>query len=584
MQQLTGRTRGTYFRFPLIIVPAMLAVAHAALAEEPGLIGRWKLNGDCRDHSGLGHHAINHGVDLETGRFNGQGAYLEVPDAPALRFGAGDFTITASVDIAARLDDVVGDIVSKFDPAERKGFTLTVNASAGGYNSTSNTRHLFFGTDAATSGTWTDCGRPGGVSHNSDALTVFDGDLYAGTTDAPTVDDWAHVYRYKGDRAWEDCGRLGNSKTRGVYAMCVHNGALYAATSASHGPQPATVDYGRVYRYRGGSEWEDLGQPGANYRLNSLASFRGRLYVCGFNIGPDPGHIYVLEDNGEWRACGEFNGWPHTMAIHDGRLYAAYPRGEVFAYDGLEWENLGNPFVTRDECNQIHSLGVYQGELHAGTWPKGRIAVWRDGKWIDRGRPGDSTEVIGLTVYNGSFYAGTIPRAEVFRLGGERWTSVGRLFNPPGFEPVPVGSTDWSRISDWSRSSSLTVYQGRLFASTATCHRTMLEAPLSDELRGKVFAYTTGAAVSHDRDLGTGWKVIAAVREGRQLRLYVNSALVASSNSDAAALDVSTDAPLRIGFGPQSHFCGHLRDVWIYDRALAEADLPRPTGGNDCPQ
>ena len=201
--------------------------------------------------------------------------------------------------------------------------------------------------------------------------------------------------------------------------------------------------------------------------------------------------------------------------------------------------------------------------------------MWRDGKWIDRGRPGDSTEVIGLTVYNGSFYAGTIPRAEVFRLDGERWTSVGRLFNPPGFEPVPVGSTDWSRISDWSRSSSLTVYQGRLFASTATCHRTILETPLSDEPRGKVFAYSTGAAVSCDRDLGTGWKVIAAVREGRQLRLYVNSALVASSNSDAAALDVSTDAPLRIGFGPQSHFCGHLRDVRIYDRALAEADLHR---------
>ena len=61
-------------------------------------------------------------------------------------------------------------------------------------------------------------------------------------------------------------------------------------------------------------------------------------------------------------------------------------------------------------------MGVYQGELYVGTWPKGKIAVWRDGKWVDKGQPGDATEVIGLTVYNGSFYAGTIPRAELFRM------------------------------------------------------------------------------------------------------------------------------------------------------------------------
>ncbi|MBM3993494.1 MAG: hypothetical protein FJ303_04995, partial [Planctomycetes bacterium] len=27
-----------------------------------GLIGYWKLAGDCRDHSGHGHHGTNHGV------------------------------------------------------------------------------------------------------------------------------------------------------------------------------------------------------------------------------------------------------------------------------------------------------------------------------------------------------------------------------------------------------------------------------------------------------------------------------------------------------------------------------------------
>lgn len=549
---------------------------------EPFLVGHWKLNGDAKDSSGNGHDGVNHGVDLANGQFSGRGAYIEIPDAPGLRMGQENFTITAAVNIAGQLDDVIGDIVSKFDSNARKGFTLTVNASNGGYNSMSNSRHLFFGTDSAMSGQWMDCGRPGGVSHNSDALTVFEGDLYIGTSDAPTVESWAHVYRYRGGKEWEDCGRLGAAKTRGVYAMCEHNGDLYAATSASHGPQPKTVDVGRVYRYRGGLEWEDIGQPGENYRLNSLASYKGRLYVCGFNIGPDPGHVYVLEDNGQWKAIGEFNGWPHTMAVHDGRLFTAYPQGEVYAYDGNAWENLGNPYVTREECNQIHSLGVYQGELYAGTWPKGKITVWRGGKWVDMGQPGDCTEVIGLTVYNGCFYAGTIPRAEVFRLENNHWASIQRLFNPPGFEPVPVGSRDWARVSDWSRSSSISVYQGKLFASTASCHRTMVEAPLppAEETRGNVYAYSTGVSASHDRNLGAGWKTISAVRDGKQLRLYVNGELVSSSDKAIETPDVSNEAPLLIGFGPQSHFCGQLRDVKLYSRALSENELPRSAPQN----
>ena len=95
-----------------------------------------------------------------------------------------------------------------------------------------------FGVDDGKISTWQDCGRPGGVTQNSDALTAFDGSLYAGVCDAPKEEDWAHVFRYKGGKEWEDCGRVGTGKTRGVYALVVHGGALYAATSASHGSQP----------------------------------------------------------------------------------------------------------------------------------------------------------------------------------------------------------------------------------------------------------------------------------------------------------------------------------------------------------
>jgi hypothetical protein len=38
---------------------------------EQGLVGHWKLQGDCRDYSGLGNHGVNHGVDLDGAVFDG---------------------------------------------------------------------------------------------------------------------------------------------------------------------------------------------------------------------------------------------------------------------------------------------------------------------------------------------------------------------------------------------------------------------------------------------------------------------------------------------------------------------------------
>jgi len=576
-------------RYVLIAAAAACCTLGAnrnAAGDEAGLVAHWKLAGDCRDHSGHGHDGVNRGVDLKSSTFSGRDAYVEVPDHPELNFGTGDFSIAAQVYTERELTDVIGDVITKFDAGARKGINLTVCASNPGYNSQSNVRNLFFGVDNGASGQWADCGRPGGErTHISDALTVFEGDLYAGTTDGADEADWAHVYRYAGERKWEDCGRLGHGKTRGVYAMVVHDGALYAATSASHGEQPAEMDFGRVYRRRRGEQdWEDIGAPGKNCRVNSMASFNGKLYAAAFNINysaaAEPGHCYVYEGGQTWRESGQFNGWPHAMAVNDGRLYAAYPQGEVFAYDGKSWESLGNPHGSFAECNQIHSLGVYRGELYEGSWPKGKVAVWRDGRWIDLGRLGDATEVIALTAYNGCFYAGSIPRAEIFRLDpGDKWTSVRRLFDRRGFEPAPVGSGT-KEVQDWTRASSLAVYQGKLFASTATCYRTMIDPPLPNETRGKVYSFAAGAAVSLDRDMGAGWKHVAAVRQGRSLKIYIDGKLAATTESQGEPLDVSNNEPLWIGFGSQSYFAGKIREVRLYNRALDDREVQRLRSGN----
>ena len=122
--------------------------------------------------------AVNHNVQLRDIRFQRSRRLSGNPQAsPKLKIGNGDFTIAIEVYTEKNTDDVLGDLVSKFDPAAR-GFNLTFSSNTSGYNSQSNTRHLFFGLDNATTGKWTDCGRPGGICNSSDALTVFNGDLY----------------------------------------------------------------------------------------------------------------------------------------------------------------------------------------------------------------------------------------------------------------------------------------------------------------------------------------------------------------------------------------------------------------------
>jgi hypothetical protein len=561
----------------LIALSICLALQSPSLfAKEAGLVGFWPLRGDCRDHSGHGLNGTNHGVNLETGEFDGRSAYIEIPNAPALAVARGDFSIAAEIYTEKGVDDCLGDIMSQFC-ADRKGFNLTLVHNTSGYNSQSDQRQLFFGLDNATNGSWTDCGRPGGKTNCTDALTVFNGDLYVGTVDAPSPSDWAHVYRYRGKKEWEDCGRVGQGRTRGVYAMIVHDGALYAATAGSHGGRNANSadeDFGRVYRYRGNKQWEDIGQPGNHYRINSLASYRGKLYALSVNTyGATGGGVYEYESGQQWRQIGDF-GRPHTSCVHDGHLYTAFPEGKVFVYDGKSWDDLGNPFGSLEVCNQVHSLGTYRGELYVGTWPLGKVAVRRNDKWVDVGRLGDATEIVGLTVYNGSLYGGSIPRAEIFRFDGpNKWESMGRLFDPPNFELVPVGSHAHA-VQDWSRASSLAVFNGKLFSSTATCYRAQIDPPIAaDDIRGKVFCLQTGATVSSDRDLGAGWRQIAAVRKGHTLSLFVDGKLTARTTSEQPDLDASCGAPLQIGFGPQSYFHGKIRDVRIYNQAIGVDDI-----------
>jgi hypothetical protein len=154
-------------------------------ALEAGLVGHWKLQGDCRDYSGQGNHGVNHGVGLEKGAFDGVGAHIEVPAHPSLKLGTGDFALCARIHTEGELNDVLGDVLDMYDPDLRRGITLSLKSSAGGYQSQGTDQHVCFGIDNARISDWMDCGRPSRTSNYvSNSLTVFQGKLYAATIDA----------------------------------------------------------------------------------------------------------------------------------------------------------------------------------------------------------------------------------------------------------------------------------------------------------------------------------------------------------------------------------------------------------------
>jgi hypothetical protein len=251
----------------------------------------------------------------------------------------------------------------------------------------------------------------------------------------------------------------------------------------------------------------------------------------------------------------------------------------VFSFDGRQWTYAGIPIVDRRDFLQLYCFAAHQGKLVIGSWPESKVAVYLGGEdWQEIGRVGeDGTEVNGLVVYNGKLYGGSLPRGEVCRYdGGTQWTSLKRFYSPEGWTPAPPRNKNSNptreQVNEWVRLTCLTIYQGRLFASTGSCTSSVEDAPC--DVRGQVFSMEAGKCVSSSHDLGAGWKHLAAVRESGRLKLYINGKLVAESSPfEQAEYDISTDQPLRIGFGQIDYFNGKISEVRIYRRALSESQI-----------
>jgi hypothetical protein len=574
-------------RWGMFMVAAIWANLAPLVAEESApsaarLVAHWPLRDDARDVVGVAHGQPEHvSFDGHGATFNGRDARIQVPANEAPNAGVADFSLAVWARCETPLVSTLGDLVGKFDPAARRGINLHVAGSSPAYSAMSDSRHVHFGIDDGYLGPWRDHGRPWPSNSLISNLVAYQGDLYCGIADAERPEDRAHVFRFGGEQTWIDCGRLGDDANHhSVMSMIVHQGKLVAGTGIwdwvqalgglPGAPPPAPT---HVYQYEGGTRWKDLGQVGNGSRVLCLASFHGDLYAGLDRIGGGRAFRY---DGQAWIDCGAPDGKNFECLLPWGGTLYASTHGNIYEYLGEQsWKSIG---AAPHDINQIHSMQVVGGELLLGTWPQGYV-LRRDGDadWTRIGRlglpegPTLINEVMDLTVYNGKLYAGLIPLAEVYRYERDNdWTLLGSLAQRP----------DWSvdTTETWTRVTCLSTFQGRLFAGTGSCQGRALDAPVDPSL-GRVHSIQAGQVVSHEHDIGGQWTHIAAVRRGRQLDLYVNGRLSATSTlRDGPAFDLANDAPLWIGFGAQNFFHGQMADLRWYEGALDTAEIEQLAG------
>lgn len=540
----------------------------------PSPIGAWDLASDGRDASGNGRHATVVG-EVAFGPSGDQRMRRPV----ALLRGSGRLevslpasesegcTVSAWVRPEPAATTVLGDVVSWFDPAYRHGFTLGLEHGSP-CGSHGNDRTAWFGVDAGSQPILTDHGRPGAESVMVCSLAAFEGSLYAATWEAGPAPR-GHVYRQV-EGGWQDCGSPWDANA--VTRLAVFEGALYAGVSRLKGGGSGLDDSanqspgGRILRYAGGRDWEDMGGLEGADSVSGLVPFGGSLYAIPMYTEG----LFRMEAQGDWRWCGSPGRRLLALGAHAGRLYGAgndhahvdsaiamtkagvvVPAreatggGGIFRYDGGDrWTGRG----MQPDTTQIYSIETYGGRMYIGTWPTG--LVFRgddldgpgDATWRSVGRLGDDTEVMNLQAYNGMLYGGTLPGARIFRYDGDDGWRV-------------VATVDETPDVLYRRAASMVLFGGELHVGTLPS--------------AHVHSLKAGAVATYDRSLASGWHHLAGVRDGRAVTLYVDGTAVATSEGEIeGTLVPAPGTPLVLGGGPRADLEGELADVRLWDQAL----------------
>jgi len=533
-----------------VLIMGSLTGCNSSADLQKGLIGHWPLLHNAQDHSTHERHARVMGSLLfrsdhmdSAAVFNGRDAWLEIPAAQSPTFGTADFSVSVWVQISDNVDDVPGDILSQYDPAERNGFQLSLKSNAV-TTSHSNFQHLSFGVDDQQQSGWHDVGKPGNALL-AFSMAEYNGDLYAGTCE-PDAHESGHVYRYAGGTEWEDYGSPDSSNS--VMALAVYKDQLYAGTgkyrvSGSSLPESENEHIGgRIWRFEERGKWTDCGRlPGAQ-AIGGMAVYKGVLYASSLYHPA----FFRYSGGNNWVDCGTPDGKRVVaLAVYNGYLYAtSYDSGNVYRFDGKAWTDCGPV----GDNTQTYSFVVYEGHLYVSTWPSGRVYQFEDiGKWRDRGRLGDELEVMGMLVQNGRLLGGTLPLAEVYTYEGDTvWQRMEQLDTTPDVK--------------YRRAWTMAEHDGRIYCSTLPS--------------GKIFAYEAGKSAFYGKSLDTGWHHIAALRSANQLLLYVDGKKVSQKEiPENMPFDLAGGMPLRIGAGANDYFLGSMKELRLYERALTEKEI-----------
>ena len=237
--------------------------------------------------SGQDNHGVNHGVDLDSGAFDGAQHTSKCPTSDSLKLGTGDFAICAWVytDEGTRRHRRRRDRYVRSGAAAEESRCRSIPAPAD-INRRAPIATFILESTTRRSTDWQDCGHPNPTSNYvSNSHDRVQGQVCMRARPmAKTSRIGATFIVMKASDKWTDCGRVGDRATTGVGAADRSQRRLVRCDDAhtiGRASRRGGYDPGRVYRYLGGTQWEDCGQPSDNRTLNSMASYKGKLYVGG---------------------------------------------------------------------------------------------------------------------------------------------------------------------------------------------------------------------------------------------------------------------------------------------------------------
>lgn len=538
-----------------VLIPLWLLCSSTAWSQAT-LIGHWPFQKNDAEASGLAQDArgTNFGPDISgpggslktAGRFDGLNSEIQVDAIRGTRIGSSPFSIAAWVRIPDKLDDTPGDLMSLYDSGKQTGFTLGIRTQGGVTNSQPNDRQLHFGVDdGGPEEPVIDHGRLGNAVFVF-ALCVHNGRMYAATCHAGSQES-GHVFRFDGDDRWTDLGSPDHANA--ITALSSYQGQLYVASGKYRLAGSSLTESenlnpgGRVFRLSENDEWVSCGRVSSETEaISSMIEYQGNLYAASLY---KPAGFFRYRGGEDWEACSTPEGRRvEATIVFNGALYATcYDEGAVFRFNGDTWERVG----TIPGATQTYGLAIFQSRLWVSEWPQAHVYRYREGTaWDDTGKLGNELEAMPLLVCNGRLYGGTLPTAEIYRYDGDlHWNRVAQVDLTPDVK--------------YRRAWSMAMFQGRLFVGTLPS--------------GRVKSLEAGRNVTWDHRFPSGWHHVAAVRSQDRLRLFLDGKQVAESRPLKSDFNIGSEANLTIGRGPQDHFHGDAADLRLYLGELSQADI-----------